>query len=394
MKRLIPILVTLLLASTSFVGVSYNIEKSSPVSFDGKTLYVGGSGPGNYTNIQDAIDDASDGDTVFVYNGTYNENVIVGKSLNLFGENRNITFIDGNGSDDVIYISACNTTISGFTIQNSGNGSYFNAGIVIHSSYNIIKNNIISNNKECGVYCNMGERYGNNHIYNNVISNNRDFGIIIESAYYELNVNYVFCNHIENNTRGIYIKPDWYPDVSAVASYIYNNTVLRNEYGIVIDQGFGIQVFDNTITKNKCGIRLSGEWFRCFNNSIYGNEISENKNGIRIESGFMGGACRNNIYLNNITGNNRGIYIRSFFDSGFPNKNNISKNNFLDNKINAFFYCGWLFSNKNNIWIGNYWEKPREKPYIIFGAIDTFLLLIQIPWINIDWHPAQEPYNI
>ena len=40
---------------------------SIPIS-NGKTLYVGGSGEGNYTKIQDAIDDASDGDTVFVFN--------------------------------------------------------------------------------------------------------------------------------------------------------------------------------------------------------------------------------------------------------------------------------------------------------------------------------------
>jgi len=394
MKKLLVVGIIILLVGMSIPSTGINVERTSTVSYDGKTLYVGGSGPGNYTKIQDAIDNASDGDTIFVYNGTYNENVIVGKSLNLFGENRHITFIDGNGSDDVIYISACNTTISGFTIKNSGNGSYFNAGIVIHSSYNIIKNNIISNNKECGVYCNMGERYGNNHIFNNVISNNNEDGIIIENSGVNKNENFVFCNYIENNSYGIFIMPLYLPDGCAVEGYIYNNTILRNEVGIVIAQGFGIQVFDNTITKNEYGLSLWGEWFGCFNNSIYGNKISENKNGIRIESGFMGGACRNNIYLNNITGNNRGIYIKSFFDSGFPNKNNISKNNFLDNKINAFFYCGRLFSNKNNIWIGNYWDKPRENPYIIFGAIGTFLVLIQIPWINIDWHPAKEPYDI
>jgi hypothetical protein len=32
----------------------------------GKTLYVGGSGPGNYTKIQDAIDNSNIGDTILV----------------------------------------------------------------------------------------------------------------------------------------------------------------------------------------------------------------------------------------------------------------------------------------------------------------------------------------
>ena len=43
------------------------IERSNLPILDGNTLYVGGDGPGNYISIQAAIDDASEGDTVFVY---------------------------------------------------------------------------------------------------------------------------------------------------------------------------------------------------------------------------------------------------------------------------------------------------------------------------------------
>jgi hypothetical protein len=55
---------------TSISGIQINnqIIKSSG---RGDILYVGGSGEGNYSTIQDAVDNASDGDTVFVYNGTY-----------------------------------------------------------------------------------------------------------------------------------------------------------------------------------------------------------------------------------------------------------------------------------------------------------------------------------
>ena len=38
----------------------------------GQILYVGGTGSGNYSCINDAINNTSNGDTVFVYNGTYN----------------------------------------------------------------------------------------------------------------------------------------------------------------------------------------------------------------------------------------------------------------------------------------------------------------------------------
>jgi hypothetical protein len=50
-----------------FIGMSissstgFNLEKKSTISLDRKTLYVGGRGPGYYTKMEDAIDDASDG---------------------------------------------------------------------------------------------------------------------------------------------------------------------------------------------------------------------------------------------------------------------------------------------------------------------------------------------
>ena len=81
----------------------------------GDTLYVGGSGPNNYTKIQDAINDSSDGDTVIVYNGTYYENVVVDKSISLIGEDRDTTIIDGNESGNVIEISANHVNILCFT---------------------------------------------------------------------------------------------------------------------------------------------------------------------------------------------------------------------------------------------------------------------------------------
>lgn len=115
------------------------------VSASPGTIYVGGSGPGNYTSIQDAIDNASNGDAVFVFSGTYYENVVVDKSINLVGEDRNLTVIDGGGKDKVVNISADGVTISGFNIRNS-EGGWLGDGIEIHSNYNTISGNIISNN--------------------------------------------------------------------------------------------------------------------------------------------------------------------------------------------------------------------------------------------------------
>lgn len=94
-------------------------EVSLPMS-RGNTRYVGGSGPGNYTKIQDAVNASSDGDTVFVYTGLYNENVYVNKSINLLGENKETTIIDGNGGKYAVFLTKNSTSviINGFTIRN------------------------------------------------------------------------------------------------------------------------------------------------------------------------------------------------------------------------------------------------------------------------------------
>ena len=71
------------------------VKKSSMPISNGNTLYVGGTGPNNYTSIQDAIDNANEGDTVYVYDESspYYENVVIEKTINLIGEDRDTTII-------------------------------------------------------------------------------------------------------------------------------------------------------------------------------------------------------------------------------------------------------------------------------------------------------------
>ncbi len=116
------------LVNTGTIIVNITTPNSSIEFFtgDGKTLYVGGSGPGNYTMIQDAVNNAIDGDVVFVFNESspYYENIKVDKSIHLIGEDKNSTIINGNKIGDVVSISSDNVYLSGFTIQNSGDDDF------------------------------------------------------------------------------------------------------------------------------------------------------------------------------------------------------------------------------------------------------------------------------
>ncbi len=106
------------------------------------TFTVGSSGC-DYTKIQDAVDDVDEGDTIFVYNGSYTENVwINNKDLTIEGEDREATIIDGGGSGDCIRVDSADVIISGFTIQNAE--SY---GVYAYSSDFTLNNATI---KDCG----------------------------------------------------------------------------------------------------------------------------------------------------------------------------------------------------------------------------------------------------
>ena len=116
---------------------NYIIQIGVGAEIESTIIYVSSNGTGEYLTIQQGIDQANDGDTVFVYNGTYNENIVIDKSLSLIGEDYTTTFINGRDVGNVIKINADGVTIKGFTIQYGGL-TYPLAGINCSSDHNTI----------------------------------------------------------------------------------------------------------------------------------------------------------------------------------------------------------------------------------------------------------------
>jgi parallel beta-helix repeat protein len=347
-----------------------NVRKSSLPLSNGDTLYVGGSGEGNYTKIQDAIDNASDRDTVFVYNGTYYENIYLNKfSLKLIGEDKNTTIIDGNGFKSVILIegnynpSYTYVTITGFTIQNAGGDDYYNSGIAISSCNNYIIGNIIRNNFGYGIFTCYDKSVSDNEIINNIVIENKK-GIALHSSYR----NNVYDNYIANNEIGIYLGPKYVPSGDIFPFKKWESIILLDEENYI---------YENIIEFNNKGIEIDSQSNnKIFNNTFYGNDFA-----IYFLVQFLCSCYENYVYQNNIRGNFIGISVVSA--SG---KNEVFRNNIIDNVINAI--AGGFNKWKNNYWddwIGVRFRFLRFLPYRIKQGTQL---------LNIDWHPAKEPYNI
>jgi len=404
-----------------FVGISILpttesilLEKPTVSTLDGNTLYVGGSGPGNYTTIQDAIDNASDGDTVFVYDDSspYYENVVVDKSINLIGEDRNSTIIDGDALGDVVYVSADFVHITGFNIQNSGY-DWQDTGIDVRSEYNIINGNTIRSNNGHGVKL---DNSFNNIISDNIISSNNEYGIKLD---YSSN-NIISKNNISNNrkdgTRLIQSSNNTISENiitsnnndgiwlgNSNSNTITDNNISNNEddgihLGFSSDNTIseniissnnldGIVLFDtsdntiseNIISNNPYGIAII---VHSSNNAILENTVSNAWHGIFIDSSsnntISGNTITNNLYYgmfldfhcdnNNITGNTissnnyGGICIRKSSDniiSGNTISSNFEDGVYIHQSINNIFYHNNFINNTNQAYIddgNNTWD--------------------------------------
>ena len=303
------------------------------------TWIVDDDGDGNFTQIQEAIDNESvkDGDTILVYNGTYQGNIQITKQLKIEGikteyppDNNPIAepFIDGDAFDVVVQIKISKVKFSGFKME----GGFFEGIQISDNNDNvIILNNTLISCGARGIF--IYERSNNNIISGNTILNSKDHGIRLDYS--------------NNNT-------------------ISDNTIIGHNYsGIYLD-------------------------YYCRNNNIYNNKIKDCHIALYIE----GYSHYNTMYWNNITNCDVGIHMED------SNYNIISQNSFKNCSIflskcdeiqiyynNFFDIVGFsnlgFFYDSIIKWQSNYWDKPRIIKFICgtwtFPIKDRKLPAIEFP---------------
>jgi hypothetical protein len=204
-----------------------------------QTITVDDDGTADYSIIQDAIDNASTGDTVYVFNGTYYENVEIEKDINLTGENAANTIIDGLGHSEVLYIRSMWINVSSFTLTNASRG------IDVRNSKGIIENNIIDSGYYYGISVGSWGKATHPIIRNNIILN----------ASHCIEVTYDAKCTIVNNT--LFVGYGEGIRVGRAEVTIIHNTIETsggNSIGISLDSDSYAYIIENDIYCKENGI--------------------------------------------------------------------------------------------------------------------------------------------
>ncbi len=338
MKKILSTGVILLFILSAFAPLSLgqNVKKSDKHliinSARGNILYVGGNGPGNYSKIQDAIDDASNGDIIFVYSGRYLEEIKIGLSINLIGENKEITEIEGGYCDCVVDIFSDGVNISGFTID-----AFYDCdvGINIRSNNSIISDVTIYSGWD-GIHIDGSfNTIKNSLFYQNVcglVSSNTNNNSIID-CHFEV-LFYGICLNKVNNFKIINCSNDYFADnlihlINSSQNKIINLSS-HNYFWICI--------------------RLTNS----SNNEIIDSLFFGGVSAIILESNSNENIIKNNIF-------NKVVYgiTNNWTDPGL-NFNKICENNIFYN--NCFLECYEVsaYDKYSNSWdngsFGNYWD--------------------------------------
>ena len=205
--------------------------------------------PKNAPTIQKGLDEASEGDTVYVLSGTYRENVVMKDYVPLIGQDVENTIIHGNGRTPVVE-GGNHTVIKNFTIEHGS------AGIICKNTNPLIEHNIVRGNRtgiHClislpdirntivygnewtGIYCELITGAQRTSIDHDFIADNGYSGIVLANKSEVLIQNTILFN---NRQYGIYVNQDSKRS-RIVYNDFYGNRSTYNVYAVINETNVG-----------------------------------------------------------------------------------------------------------------------------------------------------------
>ncbi len=394
-------------APSDFPGNSQPKEMS--VQSDITTIYV----PDNYTTIQEAVDSSNTGDTIIVRAATYFEHVVVKKdSIQIVGQDKSNTTVDGDGSGTALHIEANNVTVSGFTFKNGITGIFLNNAtgctvldtnvtsckfgirLAFASNCTIRENNLTDN--EYGIRLDSSPY---NSITENTMHDNQyNFGVLgsslehfIQTVDNSNTVNGKMIYYIVN-AENLLIDPTNHANAGYLAIVNSSTIAVRdiaasnNVQGILLAYTSHTTIENVTMADNKIGIGL----YHCSNCTAQESTAFYNM----YQGILLLGSSQCTVRDNNLTMNTEGISLTS--SSSCTTEGNTLVNNDigikLDNTSNNTFFHNNMINNAeqasahnsmaeafDDALEGNYWSDQAtqdlnqdgisELPYTINTAI-------------------------
>jgi len=188
---------------------------------DDYTSSTPGWGYDHFSSIQAGIDAVDVGGTVNVASGTYYEDIVIGKSMNLIGENAQTTILVGAGGDQILrtanYVSHVN--VSNFWAKSSTITGFYPTMFVSHITFE----NCITSGCHYGLLS-----YASDYIIikNCSFYDNTEYGIALAGTGYS---EVIDCN-IYSNTVGLYAL--LYYAYTSHDNILYHNNFYDNNQNI------------------------------------------------------------------------------------------------------------------------------------------------------------------
>jgi parallel beta-helix repeat protein len=211
-------------------GVVYVGSEDRKVYAFGHTVRV----PEDFQTVQEAINAATAGDTVWIAPGIYHESIIINKTITLIGKPGSEPIFKGGGSGIAITIvsSGSGSTIAGITITS------WDQGIVINGASGCrVYDNIMSLISQNGIAL-EGSTASNNQIYFNIFQQNTVAITLTASS----TSNIVFNNIITSNSIGL--------DVESSGNVVCANMMTENQVAISIKNSDNNKFFHNDFVSN------------------------------------------------------------------------------------------------------------------------------------------------